>query len=181
MAGAALLEPGEVVDGEAGERRDLLAAQPGCAALARRGAGRLRPGPAGRARCAGRRRGHPCHPLYSRWRVAGWDCESGVASSSARATTHWCDMTTTLITGANKGLGYEAARRLMAEGHDVWVGARDESAAGRRGGARRALRPARRHRRRQRRRGGRDRRRRGGLDVLVNNAGISGGLVPCPR
>ena len=35
-------------------------------------------------------------------------------------------MTTTLITGANKGLGYEAARRLLAEGHDVWIGARDE-------------------------------------------------------
>lgn len=34
-------------------------------------------------------------------------------------------MTTTLITGANKGLGYEAARRLLAEGHDVWIGARD--------------------------------------------------------
>jgi NAD(P)-dependent dehydrogenase (short-subunit alcohol dehydrogenase family) len=34
-------------------------------------------------------------------------------------------MTTTLITGANKGLGREAARRLLAAGHDVWVGARD--------------------------------------------------------
>jgi NAD(P)-dependent dehydrogenase (short-subunit alcohol dehydrogenase family) len=34
-------------------------------------------------------------------------------------------MTTTLITGANKGLGYEAARRLLASGHDVWIGARD--------------------------------------------------------
>src|SRR4051812_27837878 len=34
-------------------------------------------------------------------------------------------MTTTLITGANKGLGREAARRLIAEGHDVWVAARD--------------------------------------------------------
>jgi NAD(P)-dependent dehydrogenase (short-subunit alcohol dehydrogenase family) len=34
-------------------------------------------------------------------------------------------MTRTLITGANKGLGYEAARRLLAEGHDVWVAARD--------------------------------------------------------
>ncbi len=36
-------------------------------------------------------------------------------------------MTTTLITGANKGLGYETARRLIEAGHDVWVGARDES------------------------------------------------------
>lgn len=34
-------------------------------------------------------------------------------------------MTTTLITGANKGLGLEAARRLLADGHDVWVAARD--------------------------------------------------------
>jgi NAD(P)-dependent dehydrogenase (short-subunit alcohol dehydrogenase family) len=34
-------------------------------------------------------------------------------------------MTTTLITGANKGLGREAARRLLADGHDVWVAARD--------------------------------------------------------
>ena len=37
-------------------------------------------------------------------------------------------MTTTLITGSNKGLGYEAARRLLAEGHDVWVAARDPKA-----------------------------------------------------
>jgi NAD(P)-dependent dehydrogenase (short-subunit alcohol dehydrogenase family) len=34
---------------------------------------------------------------------------------------------TTLITGANKGLGREAARRLLAEGHDVWIAARDAS------------------------------------------------------
>ena len=33
-------------------------------------------------------------------------------------------MTTTLITGANKGLGYETARRLLAKGHDVWISAR---------------------------------------------------------
>jgi NAD(P)-dependent dehydrogenase (short-subunit alcohol dehydrogenase family) len=36
-------------------------------------------------------------------------------------------MTTTLITGANKGLGYETARRLIADGHDVWMAARDEA------------------------------------------------------
>jgi NAD(P)-dependent dehydrogenase (short-subunit alcohol dehydrogenase family) len=36
-------------------------------------------------------------------------------------------MTTTLITGANKGLGREAARRLLEAGHDVWVTARDAS------------------------------------------------------
>lgn len=34
-------------------------------------------------------------------------------------------MTTTLISGANKGLGYETARRLIEAGHTVWIGARD--------------------------------------------------------
>ncbi len=33
-------------------------------------------------------------------------------------------MTVTLITGGNKGLGYETARRLLAEGHTVYLGAR---------------------------------------------------------
>src|SRR5277367_4475526 len=88
-------------------------------------------------------------------------------------------MTTTLITGANKGLGYEAARRLLDAGHHVWVGARDRErgsmaaealgarfvaldvnddasvieAAGLIGAA-------------------------GGLDVLINNAGIAGPRTP---
>ncbi|QGQ17983.1 SDR family NAD(P)-dependent oxidoreductase [Cellulomonas sp. JZ18] len=36
-------------------------------------------------------------------------------------------MTTTLITGGNRGLGYEVARQLIDAGHDVWIGARDAS------------------------------------------------------
>jgi NAD(P)-dependent dehydrogenase (short-subunit alcohol dehydrogenase family) len=36
-------------------------------------------------------------------------------------------MTTTLITGANKGLGKETARTLVDAGHTVWLGSRDEA------------------------------------------------------
>ena len=39
-------------------------------------------------------------------------------------------MTRTLITGANKGLGYETARRLLEQGHEVWVAARDPELGG---------------------------------------------------
>lgn len=42
--------------------------------------------------------------------------------SSARIIDH---MTITFITGANKGLGHETARRLIELGHTVLIGARD--------------------------------------------------------
>ncbi len=85
-------------------------------------------------------------------------------------------MTNTLITGANKGLGYETARCLIEAGHTVYVGARDAErgrAAADALGARfveidvrsdesvaAAMATL------------------GELDVLINNAGVPGGFKP---
>ena len=91
-------------------------------------------------------------------------------------------MTNTLITGGNKGLGFETARRLINLGHTVYLGARDRErgeAAAQRLGARfvqldvtddASVAAAAAWVQRQP----------GGLDVLINNAGILGGHVAPP-
>jgi NAD(P)-dependent dehydrogenase (short-subunit alcohol dehydrogenase family) len=92
-------------------------------------------------------------------------------------------MTVTLITGANKGLGYETARQLVKAGHTVYIGARDTG----RGQAAASELSARFVRLDVTEQVSVDAavagigEAEGRLDVLVNNAGIGGGFVPAAQ
>lgn len=83
-------------------------------------------------------------------------------------------MTTTLITGANKGLGFETARQLIAAGHAVYLGSRDPE-RGRRAAERLGARAVRLDVTDDEsvEEAAKTVEAEGGLDVLVNNAGIA--------
>jgi NAD(P)-dependent dehydrogenase (short-subunit alcohol dehydrogenase family) len=86
-----------------------------------------------------------------------------------------------LITGANKGIGREAARRLVQDGHDVWAAARDPErgrVAAQEIGARALVLDVTDDASVQAAAQTVGEATGGVLDVLVNNAGISGGRIP---
>lgn len=86
-----------------------------------------------------------------------------------------------LITGANKGIGREAARRLVQDGHDVWAAARDPErgrVAAQEIGARALVLYVTDDASVQAAAQTVGEATGGVLDVLVNNAGISGGRIP---
>jgi NAD(P)-dependent dehydrogenase (short-subunit alcohol dehydrogenase family) len=89
-------------------------------------------------------------------------------------------MTVTLVTGATRGVGREAARRLVAAGHDVYLGARDlargEEAATAVGAT--AIQIEVTDQSSVAAAADRIRTEAGVLDVLVNNAGIAGDQRP---
>ncbi len=90
-------------------------------------------------------------------------------------------MSTILITGANKGLGREAARRLLADGHDVWASARDPErgrAAAEELGANHLVLDVADDRSVEEAAAKLADETGGVLDVLVNNAGIAGEVPP---
>jgi NAD(P)-dependent dehydrogenase (short-subunit alcohol dehydrogenase family) len=136
--------------------------------------------PSGRARVTAPSPSHQIATLRSLLNVRLDQRRSpGVAAIAGRPAI-MTGMTTTLITGATRGLGREAARRLIELGHVVYLGARD-AAAGQKAadeiGARvltldvtdeASVMAA------ARRLGSEA----GALDVLVNNAGIAGEQRP---